>query len=66
MAQGDVSKYGNLPIPLNLRNAPTGLMKGLGYGKGYEKYTNKDLMPDKLKNKKYLVRRQEKKNKDQA
>jgi putative ATPase len=66
MAQGDVSKYGNLPIPLNLRNAPTGLMKGLGYGKGYEKYTNKDLMPDKLKNKKYLVRREEKKNKDQA
>ena len=66
MAQGDVSKYGNLPIPLNLRNAPTGLMKDLGYGKGYEKYTNKDLMPDKLKNKKYLIRREEKKNKDQA
>jgi putative ATPase len=24
------------PVPLHLRNAPTGLMKGLGYGKGYK------------------------------
>jgi putative ATPase len=54
MAQEDVLRYGNLPIPLNLRNAPTKLMKDLGYGKGYEKYTNKDLMPEKLRNKKYL------------
>lgn len=56
MAQDDVLTYGNLPVPLNLRNAPTKLMKDLGYGKGYERYTEKDLMPFKLKNKKYLKR----------
>ena len=31
----DVSKYGTLEVPLRLRNAPTGLMKNLGYGRGY-------------------------------
>ncbi|MFA6251566.1 MAG: replication-associated recombination protein A [Candidatus Paceibacterota bacterium] len=54
LAKEDVLRYGNLPIPLNLRNASTGLMKDLDYGKGYEKYTDKSLMPEKLKNKKYL------------
>lgn len=52
-ALGDVQKFGNLPIPLNLRNAPTKLMRKLGYGKGYEKYTKESLLPDQLKNKKY-------------
>jgi putative ATPase len=32
----DVKKHGSLPVPLHLRNAPTKLMKGLGYGKGYQ------------------------------
>jgi putative ATPase len=32
----DVQDTRNEPVPLHLRNAPTGLMKGLGYGKGYE------------------------------
>jgi len=51
----DVRKYGNLPIPLELRNAPTQLMKELGYGRGYEKYPkNKLLLPKKLKGKRYL------------
>lgn len=50
----DVKKLGNLPIPLNLRNAPTKLMKGLGYGAGYEKYTTESLLPTELKDKKYL------------
>lgn len=50
----DVKTYGNLPIPLIIRNPTTKLNKDLGYGENYEKYTNKDLMPDKLKNKKYL------------
>jgi putative ATPase len=50
----DARKLGNLPVPLNLRNAPTSLMKELGYGEGYEKYTAKDLLPEKLKGKKYL------------
>ncbi len=54
LAMEDAKKYGNLPIPLSIRNAPTKLMKDLGYGKDYEKYTTKDLMPEKLKNKKYL------------
>ena len=52
-ALADIKKYGNLPIPLKLRNAPTKLMKDLGYGKGYDKYTKESLLPDKIKNKKY-------------
>lgn len=50
----DVETYGNLPIPLNLRNAETKLMEELGYGKGYDKYTKESLLPEKLKNKKYF------------
>jgi putative ATPase len=50
----DVRKFGNLPVPLKIRNAPTKLMKDLKYGKGYEKYDKESLLPDKLKNKKYL------------
>lgn len=50
----DARKLGNLPVPMNLRNAPTAMMKDLGYGEGYEKYTAKDLLPEKLKGKKYL------------
>lgn len=53
-AMEDAKKYGNLPVPMILRNAPTKMMKGMGYGKGYEKYTKEDLLPDKLKGKKYL------------
>ncbi len=50
----DAKKLGNLPVPMNLRNAPTALMKEIGYGEGYEKYTTKDLLPKKLKGKKYF------------
>jgi len=53
-ALADVKKYGNLPIPMKIRNAPTKLMEDLGYGEGYEKYTSEDFLPDKLKKKKYL------------
>jgi putative ATPase len=53
-ALDDVKKFGNLPIPMNIRNAPTKLMKEMGYGKGYERYTKEDLLPEKLKKKKYL------------
>jgi putative ATPase len=52
-AMEDIKKYGNLPIPMELRNAPTKLMENLGYGKGYERYTDKNLLPEKLKEKKY-------------
>ncbi len=40
-AAGDVHDKGPLPVPLWIRNAPTGLMKKLGYGKGYE-YPHED------------------------
>jgi len=53
-ALSDVKEQGNLPIPMSIRNAPTKLMKELGYGKGYEKYTKESLLPDKLKGKKYF------------
>ncbi|OHA69167.1 MAG: AAA family ATPase [Candidatus Wildermuthbacteria bacterium RIFCSPHIGHO2_02_FULL_49_12b] len=53
-AAGDVKEYGNLPVPLKLRNAPTKLMEELEYGKDYEKYTEEDLLPEQLKGKKYL------------
>lgn len=53
-AQEDVKNHGNLPVPMNIRNAPTKLMKNLGYGKGYQKYTDEDLLPDKLKGRKYI------------
>lgn len=52
-AFADAKQFGNLPVPMNLRNAPIKLMKNLGYGKGYERYTDEDLLPDKLKGKKY-------------
>jgi len=52
-ALGDVKKYGNLPIPKNILNAPTNLMKQLGYGKNYKMYSKESLLPDDLKNKKY-------------
>jgi len=60
MAKKDVEELGNLPVPLHLRNAPTKLMKDIGYGKDY-KYSpehsykeEQQYLPDKLKNKKYL------------
>lgn len=53
-AVDDVKELGNLPIPMMIRNAPTKLMKELGYHKGYELYPKEDLLPEKLKGKKYL------------
>jgi len=53
-ALADVKEHGNLPVPLKIRNPVTTLMKTLDYGKGYEKYTKDDLLPEKLKGKKYL------------
>ena len=55
LALDDVKKHGSLPIPLNLRNAPTALMRELGYGKGYEAYNDDDLLPEKLKGTRYYV-----------
>ena len=54
-AQQAVNQTGNLPVPLHLRNAPTKLMKDLGYGEGYKyahEYANnfvqQDYMPEAL------------------
>lgn len=54
-AQQLVKETGNLPIPLALRNAPTKLMKDLGYGKGYKyahdhpgNFANMEFMPDDI------------------
>ena len=50
----DVKSLGNLPIPMNILNAPTKLMKGLGYGKDYKAYTTESFLPEKIKNKIYF------------
>lgn len=39
---------------MRVRNAPTKLMKELGYHKGYKFYDKESYLPDKLKGKKYL------------
>lgn len=54
-AQEDVRGHGNLPIPLHIRNAPTKLMKQLGYGKGYKAYSEESFLPEKLKGRQYLA-----------
>jgi putative ATPase len=59
-ATKDAEDHGNLPVPLHLRNAPTSLMRDLGYGKGY-RYVHEDPqarteqghLPEKLGKKKY-------------
>ena len=53
-AQEDVKKFGNLPIPLNIRNAPTKLMKEMGYAKDYKQYDSESYLPDKLNKKRYF------------
>lgn len=41
-AMADVKKHGSLEVPMHLRNAPTKLMQGLGYGKGYRYAHNEE------------------------
>ena len=57
LAQEEVRKSGNLGVPLPLRNAPTKLMKDLGYGKGYKyshsypgNFSEQEFLPDELSN----------------
>ncbi|VDG31293.1 recombination factor protein RarA; ATPase, AAA family [Lactobacillus plantarum WCFS1] [Lactiplantibacillus mudanjiangensis] len=59
-AQADVRAKGNLPVPLQIRNAPTTLMKDLGYGDDYQyahdtaaKLTTMTTMPPELANQTY-------------
>ena len=61
-ATEDVEQRGALPVPLHLRNAPTRLMKKLGYGKDYQYAHNfpdhvvdQQHLPDELKTRKYYV-----------
>ncbi len=51
-----VRNEGDLPVPLHIRNAPTGLMKKMGYGKNYKyahsyegNFTEQEFLPDALK-----------------
>ncbi|MBR2369471.1 MAG: replication-associated recombination protein A [Paludibacteraceae bacterium] len=55
-ALAEVKKSGNLPVPLDIRNAPTKLMKSLGYGKNYKyphdypnHYVSQQYLPDDIK-----------------
>lgn len=59
-AMADVREYGSLPVPLKIRNAPTKLMKELGYHKGYEFYDKESYLPEKLKKRRYLDAKREK------
>ena len=52
-AMEDAQKFGNLPVPMQIRNAPTKLMKDIGYGKKTDDQSE-DLMPKKLAGKKYF------------
>jgi len=54
-AQSLVKETGNLPVPLHLRNAPTGLMKDMGYGKNYRyahdyaaNFVNQEFLPEEI------------------
>jgi putative ATPase len=65
-AAEDVKKYGPLPVPLHLRNAPTKLMKGLGYGKDYQyahdykgAVVEQQHLPDKLRERRYYLPKSE-------
>jgi len=56
-AQALVKQYGDLPVPLAIRNAPTKLMKNLDYGKNYQyahsfenNFANMEFLPDEIKN----------------
>ena len=53
-AMDDAKKYGNLPVPMKIRNAPTKLMKSLGYGKDEGNDSDGDLLPEKLRGRKYF------------
>ncbi|HEY8402658.1 MAG TPA: replication-associated recombination protein A [Cytophagaceae bacterium] len=56
-AQELVRKYGDLPVPMHIRNAPTKLMKDLGYGAEYKyshdydnNFVAQEYLPDRIKN----------------
>ncbi len=59
-AQSLVKKTGDLPVPLSIRNAPTKLMKDIGYGKDYKyahnhegNFAEAEFLPEEIKNTKF-------------
>ncbi|NSW76395.1 MAG: replication-associated recombination protein A [Candidatus Atribacteria bacterium] len=60
-ALADVREFGSLPVPLHLRNAPTAMMKKMGYGKEYRyahdfpgAFVEQEYLPDKLRGRVYF------------
>jgi putative ATPase len=61
-AAADVEEYGPLPVPLWIRNAPTGMMKELGYGEGYlyphdhpDAVVDQEYFPKKISGRRYYI-----------
>lgn len=61
-AQAEVSKSGDLPVPLHIRNAPTKLMKNIGYGENYKyahnyesNFTEQEFLPDGITNRDFIA-----------
>jgi len=59
-AQRDAKEKGSLPVPLHLRNAPTPLMREMGYGKDYryphsfpDAFVEEEYLPPELKERRY-------------
>ena len=57
-----IKQTGYLPVPLHIRNAPTGLMKTMGYGKGYkyaheykDGYAHQEYLPDELADQRFYA-----------
>ncbi|MBU6283320.1 replication-associated recombination protein A [bacterium] len=62
LATEDVRRTGTLPVPMHLRNAPTGLMKSLGYASGYRyphdapgHFVAEEYRPDALRGRRYYA-----------
>lgn len=60
MAEEAVRQYGDLPVPLHIRNAPTKLMKNMDYGKGYQyshsyenNFSSQEYLPGKISGTKF-------------
>jgi len=60
LVEKDIQRTQALPVPLHIRNAPTQLMKGLGYGKDYkyphdfpDHFVDETYLPENLKNRRY-------------
>lgn len=70
-AQEEVKQSGDLLVPLNIRNAPTKLMKDLDYGKGYKyahsyegNFAEEKFLPDEIENKKLYDPQENKKEEE--